>query len=113
MRTKPRAVHTQVEPAASGTYVTFTASVPTANPPPGIKMFALPFTKVTGEDVYPPDCSVTEPVGVGLPPPPTTVAVSVTGCVDATVGNCGVTVTAGSVNAVDVTVTVFWPILPA
>jgi hypothetical protein len=77
-------------------------------------MFALPFTMVAGNDVYPPDaCSVTEPVGVGLPPPPFTAAVSVIGCVDATLGNCGVTVTVGVSSAVEVTITVFWPILPA
>jgi hypothetical protein len=100
------------EPALSGTYVTFTPSVPTASDPPGIKMFALPFTSVTGDDVYPPaTCSVTEPVGTGLPFPPLTVAVSVNGSVDATLAIGGPTVTVGVINAVDDTVTVFLPTL--
>jgi len=75
-------------------------------------MFALAFTSVAGDEVYEPDVTVTDPVGVGLPVPPLTVAVSVSGSVDATLGDCGVTVTDGVINAVDVTVTDPRPVLP-
>jgi hypothetical protein len=99
-------------PALSGTYVANTAFVPTGSDPPGIVMLVLPFTSVPGVDVYAPHpWSVTEPVGVGLPFPPATVAVNVSGSVEAILGNCGVKVSVGVISAVDVTVTEPRPVL--
>jgi hypothetical protein len=67
---------------------------------------ALPPVRVVAAEVYPPPLSITEPVGVGVPP---TVTVTVNGWVVVTLDGEGVTITVGVVFAGLVTVTEFDP----
>ena len=58
-------------------------------------MVAPPLLSVAGAEVYVLLASVTDPVGVGLLPPPLTATVTVNGCVVRIFSEDGVTVTAG------------------
>jgi hypothetical protein len=72
-------------------------------------MEAPPLVSVVAGEVYPPPVRITEPVGVGLPVPPFTETVTVSGCAVVMLDAEGVTVTVGVVLAGVVTVTVADP----
>jgi len=82
-------------------------SVPAARDPAGILIVALPLVNVATAEVYPPPESVTEPVGVGVPPTP---IVTDRDCNVVMLDGEGVTVTVGVVFAGFVTVTVLDPV---
>ena len=65
--------------------------------PAGMLIVALPPVRAVAAEVYPPELSVTEPVGVGVP---ATVTVTVSGCAVVMLDAEGVTVTGGVLNVV-------------
>ena len=84
-------------------------SVPAVSELAGMLIVALPLLKVIAAEVYPPLLNVTDPVGVGLPLPPFTETVTVSGCAVVMLEADGVTVTVG-VDLAWVTVTEFVPV---
>ena len=62
---------------------------------------ALPPVRVVAAEVNPPPVTVTDPVGVGLPLPPLTAAVTVRGCAVVMLDAEGVTDTVGMVFKVE------------
>jgi hypothetical protein len=87
-------------------------SEPVASDPAGMLMMALPPVKAVDAEAYPPPVSVTEPVGVGLPPPPLTAMVTVKPCALVMLLEDGVTVTVGIIVTGTITVTEFEPVAP-
>jgi hypothetical protein len=79
--------------------LTVSASVPALSDPAGILTVALPLLRVAADEVYPPPVSVTDPVGVGLPLPPFTVAVTDNACAVVMLLADGVTVIVGAILA--------------
>jgi hypothetical protein len=71
---------------------------------------ALPLLRVIAAEVYPPPVRVTVPVGVGLPVPPLTETVTVSGWAVVMLDAVGVSVTVGVVLAGVVTVSEFVPV---
>jgi len=70
--------------------------VPNVSVPAETVIVALPLLKAVDGEVNVPDESVTEPVGMGFPPPPLTATVALNPCVVLMDSGEGVTVTVGS-----------------
>jgi hypothetical protein len=85
-------------------------SFPVPSTPAGIVIVAVPPTSCVAADSYPPPVTVTVPVGVALPLPPLTTAVTVKACVVVILVADGVTVTAGVFLVGVVTVTTAEPV---
>jgi hypothetical protein len=87
-------------------------SLPNASDPAGTAIVADPALSAAPPEVYPPPLSATVPVGVALPLPPFTAAVTVKACVVLIVVADGVTATAGVNVASVVTAIVAEPAAP-
>src|ERR1035441_1080099 len=100
------------ELAALGVYLAVSVSAPTARAPTGMLIVALlPAIDVAGE-TYVPLTRVTEPVGVALPAPPSTVIETGKADVETMLLADGVTVTAGVMRGTAVTFSeVIWETL--
>lgn len=99
-----------VELVVSGTKLAVSVSVPVASAPAAMLIVVLPLLSFAGVEVKPPPERVTEPVGAGLPLPPFTATVTVSGCAVVIFDADGVSETVGVIFAGAVTEIVAVPV---